>query len=199
MYSAVAVQLKTNAPQANTSRNMTTELIQRFVPNYVLGVDPKLKKAYQKNKDGGKPPSILAQQVSRAIGSAKLNVYLSYIPKVADKARFLEEYALIKDRQYGKTSIVVREMKQLARKVPLRDASGEEVKHTEDKKWFDKDGTEKTKKLAGKAKSAAFDFEKMANVKLKLLDERINELEVEIQNLKNASAGNSGASMNGQA
>ena len=57
----------------------------------MFGPDPRLPKP---KPDGSKPinPTIVQQQVSRAIANAELNVYLSYMTSLAHKSEFLKAY-----------------------------------------------------------------------------------------------------------
>lgn len=126
--------------QAKNIKQGTVDLLRKYLPQFVFATDPRLPK----HKPGTHVnPTILQQQVKRAIASAELNVYLSYISSPQVKGDFLKEYTELMTTATSSS----KEKMEMYRDQRWKDAGSPQC--NEDQKKVDKHGEVHIVKAAG--------------------------------------------------
>lgn len=176
-----------NFKQARVRKAEVKILLENYLPGYLFTVNPGLLK----NPKGKPHPTLLDQEVSKAIQSAEINLYLSHITDIGKKIQFLQEYQAIKDKYEGKNSRVAEDMKKYAHTKPMLKeviVDGKPVKqqvtHTEMKTYKNKDGKERIKHKAGDIKWNAKELVPLGEELLKEKDDKIEELKSKLNRVK---------------
>jgi len=188
MYVRVSAKRDTaNYYQARVRKGEVKMLLESYLPGYLFTVNPDLLK----NPKGKPHPTLLDQEVSKAIQSAEINLYLSHITDVGKKIQFLQDYQAIKEKYEGKQSRIAEDMKKYARTKPMLKeviVDGKLVKqqvtYTEEKTYKDKDGKERIKHKAGDTKWDAKKLSPLGDDLLKEKDAQIESLKARLNKVK---------------
>ncbi|KAK5076595.1 hypothetical protein LTR64_005926 [Lithohypha guttulata] len=152
----------------------TTKLLEQYLPAYVFGNAPNLPKHTDEEKKN-RLPTIIQQQVSRAIANAEVNTYLSYIRKVENKATFLKQYSSIRKPNETDSTHSANLTKQYGLD---QWSKGQQLTH-DLKEWKDP----RTNEVHTIHKQGAPKFERLNSIK-KEQENKIKALEEELSALK---------------
>ncbi|KAJ9652298.1 hypothetical protein H2198_008432 [Neophaeococcomyces mojaviensis] len=116
-------RIHANPLQSQDFKTAVNALLEKFLPAYVLELDPRVK-----NPDQNTPTKI-ELEVAHAIANAELSVYLSYCHSLKKKLRFLEKYHEMHNSHLAINPNICEKMEKLAKMHPQKGGDGNDTVH----------------------------------------------------------------------
>ena len=160
------------------------KVLREFLPAWVFAKAPNMPK-HKKQEDQDKVPNIVQQQVSQALASAEMNVYLSYIHNIDDKVDFLQAYSAIRKQpavelSKAMTTFMHQEYDQLEDPKPSHKK----------KEYTDKFSNTYVIHEEGAPKYNVDELASFHMIELQQLRDEINALKASIEQLRTGAQGN---------